>query len=164
MTDSDSPLTPAEQQLLALTRGGHEWLRAVLCTLARRGVAYRAVRPEAAGQLLATLATSPLYKAGQFLFDLMEWEDFMLDGKPPTLLPTVLDATALGRLSQFLDQVKGHLEGAQSLPEQAMMLEVPSTTHPTEPPPPLEGGFYLYQDVVLGVLSSVTPFLESLPE
>ena len=28
----------------------------------------------------------PYYKGGQFLFDLLEWEDFMLDGEPPPLL------------------------------------------------------------------------------
>jgi hypothetical protein len=158
MTDSNSPLSPAEQQLLALAGAGHEWLRAVLCTLARRGVAYREARPEATEQLLAAFATSPIYKAGQFLFDLMEWEDFMIDGKSPPLLPAVLDATALGRLSQFLDQVKGHLEGVQSLPEPTMPLNVVSVSPIAESLPPLEGGFYLYQDVVLGALFSITVF------
>jgi hypothetical protein len=65
-------------------------------------VVFRQDDPERASQLLQVLSPFPCYKAGQFLFDLLEWEDFMLDG----------------------------------------------------PEPPIEPGFYLYQDVVLGVVDS----------
>jgi len=34
--------------------------------------------PERARGLLEALGVWPLYKGGQFLFDLLEWEDFML--------------------------------------------------------------------------------------
>lgn len=154
------PLDAAELQLLAQARRGHQWLRAVLCTVARRGVAYRAARPEAAAHLLAALASSPLFKAGQFLFDLMEWEDFMLDGEPPPLLPTALDPAALGRLAQFLERIKAHLDAASGLDLNMVRLEaVPGGVFVAEDLPPLEGGFYLYQDVVLGVLISTLKLL-----
>jgi len=55
------------------------------------------------------LSPFPYYKAGQFLFDLLEWEDFMLDGPEPPIVPTVLDAASLGRLAQWLDELRSAL-------------------------------------------------------
>ncbi|MFD0394176.1 hypothetical protein ACFQ3Z_24905 [Streptomyces nogalater] len=45
-------------------------------------MALRRDTPERARLLLDTVRPWPLYKGGQFLFDLMEWEDLMVDGDP----------------------------------------------------------------------------------
>jgi hypothetical protein len=101
--DENQPQLTAEDRLLlaSLARGG-EWLRALLCTLARRGVALRTASPARARALLDALAPLPLYKGGQFLFDLLEWEDFMLDGPEPPILPTTLDGRALAQIAAQL--------------------------------------------------------------
>jgi hypothetical protein len=156
-------LLPAELDLLAAIGRGNEWLRAVLCTLARRGVAYRQARPEATQQLLAALSRWPIYKAGQFFFDLMEWEDFMLDGPPPPLLPETLDAQSLQRLARLLREIQSFLDGAI---DPAAWPELRATLSGALPAddalPPLEGGFYLYQDVALGALWSALPAVSAL--
>ena len=54
--------------------------------MARRGVAIRQTTPRRARAILDALAPWPFYKGGQFLFDLMEWEDMMIDGEPPPVL------------------------------------------------------------------------------
>jgi hypothetical protein len=54
----------------------------VLCTLARRGGHVRETDPARARQILDELSRSPLYRGGQFLFDLLELEDFMVNGIP----------------------------------------------------------------------------------
>jgi hypothetical protein len=101
------------------------------------------------------------YKAGQFLFDLLEWEDFMVDGPPPALLPGALDDVALARAGDFLRRLASFLDGAKAEPqpgEHSQRTAVPPDSAGFPPPaelPPLEPGFYLYQDVVLGVLLSV---------
>ncbi|SDP52186.1 hypothetical protein SAMN04487981_12537 [Streptomyces sp. cf386] len=91
--ETETPQTPepgtagtAESQdaaVLDLVRRSNARTRAVLCTLARHGVAMRHEEPERAARLLEALGVWPVYKGGQFLFDLLEWEDFMLDGDPP---------------------------------------------------------------------------------
>lgn len=158
-TPDDSPEKILQQEdmivLESLRRGG-EWLRAVLCTLARRGVAFRQEHPERAKLILDALSTSPLYKSGQFLFDLLEMEDFMVDGVPPETITTTLDAATLTRLALLLNSIKGHLDGATeplSLDDLKLQLAAGSTV--PEHLPPLEAGFYLYQDVVLGFVRSV---------
>ena len=97
-------LEPEDVRVLRMVQGGTQWLRAVLCTLARRGVAFRQEHPDRARQILESLSASPLYKGGQFLFDLLEWEDFMIDGAPPKILPTVLDVTSLNRIATLLNR------------------------------------------------------------
>lgn len=154
-------LLAAELQLLKQISGGHDWLRAVLCTLARRGVAYRTLRGDAAGAMLDSLATSPIYKAGQFLFDLMEWEDFMLDGPPPPVVPTTFDAASMVRLSRLLDEVRSHLDsaGARGIAMPSIALSGSLTDDSVLPP--LEGGYYLYRDVVLGAIASTLPYVQA---
>ena len=71
-----------------------------------RALAFRQADPERAFQLLQVLSPFPYYKAGQFLFDLLEWEDFMLDGPEPPIVPIVLDAASLDRLAQWLDKLR----------------------------------------------------------
>ena len=152
-------LRPADLNLLSSLGGFNEWLRAVLCTLARRGVAFRQDDPERASQLLQVLSPFPYYKAGQFLFDLLEWEDFMLDGPEPPIVPTVLDAASLGRLAQWLDELRSAIDSSLDFEAMPRWQVEPGQTGPNqefgpEKLPPLEPGFYLYQDVVLGVVDS----------
>lgn len=153
-------LAPEDLILLASVRRGNDWLRAVLCTLARRGVAFRNAHPERAGALLEVLATLPLFKGGHFLFDLMEWEDFMLDGPAPPIVPTVLDAAALFRIAAFLERTKTFFDGGV-VPELSG-LQVTGGAMTDVDLPPLEAGFYLYQDAVLGVFTSAAPLLAAV--
>ncbi len=99
--------TPDDRELLEEVAGGNAWLRSVLCTLARRGTRIRREQPERASALLDALAAWPWFKAGQFLFDLMEWEDFMVDGPAPPELPSALDAVAWERLARRLRESAG---------------------------------------------------------
>ncbi|MBG0854041.1 hypothetical protein I2W78_19865 [Streptomyces spinoverrucosus] len=80
------PLPEQDTRLLALLDRGNSRTRAVLCTLARHGVALRLTQPHRADTLLQALAPWPVFKAGQFLFDLLEWEDFMTHGPAPALM------------------------------------------------------------------------------
>ena len=156
----DELLQPEDLAVLNSLQSGSSWLRAVLCTLARRGVAFRQGHPSRAKLLLDALSTSPFYKSGQFLFDLLEMEDFMLDDPPPETVPTTLDATTLARLAVLLNTIKGYLDGAVdplTLDNLEVQVVPGSTSH--ENLPPLEAGFYLYQDVVLGFVQSVAPKL-----
>ncbi len=151
-------LSPDDLVLLAGLRRGNDWLRAVLCTLARRGLGFRQQHPGRAERLLAALSRYPYFKAGQFLFDLMEWEDFMLDGEPPPLAPTTLDGPALQRMAGLLDTFRAHLDGGQPIvvPEVDTILPLAED----EDLPPLEPSLYLYHEVVLGILCSVRPLLQ----
>jgi hypothetical protein len=106
------PLGPAELLLLQRFGRGQSWLRALACTLARRGAAYRADNPDGTQTVIEVLGRSPLYKSGQFLFDILEWEDFMLDGPPPPVVPVTLDAVVLERLVRMLESVAEQLGGA----------------------------------------------------
>lgn len=153
--DAFSPLTPADEAALRTLQTTNEWLRAVLCTLARRGVALRRRDAARAQALLDSLAPWPLYKGGQFLFDLMEWEDFMLDGPPPPLLPTVFDAETSRELANLLNAVRRLFDG--NTDPETMLRWVPVGDRyegADKALPPLEPGFYLYQDVVLGLYES----------
>jgi hypothetical protein len=150
-----------DRALLEWLQRGSGWLRAVTCTLARRGARFRRDEPERARTLLAELSRSPLCKAGQFLFDLLEWEDFMLDGSAPAALSTTLDAAALNRVAGMLRAVQSHLDGAAPAAETPLLALYASATA-TEADgelPPLEGGFYLYHDVLLGILQSALPLV-----
>jgi len=86
-SDAADPLTPTDHKAFAFAGQVNSSLRACLCTLARHGVALRRRCPERAAAALALVRPWPLYKGGQFLFDLMEWEDLMVDGEPPPLMP-----------------------------------------------------------------------------
>jgi hypothetical protein len=158
----DGALHPEDLLALDLVGRGSAWLRAVLCTLARRGVALRNRDPARAQAILHALEVSPLYKGGHFLFDLLEWEDFMVDGPPPPLVPTALDARALARLTHFLSGLRAQLDGALDVPGvESVENVVPADAAPGPSPdadadlPPLEAGFFLYEDVILGVVQAV---------
>jgi hypothetical protein len=129
-------------------------LRAVLCTLARRGVAFRQEHPERAPVLLQALSTFPIYKGFQFLFDLMEWEDFMIDGALPSVRATALNDRSVERLATLLKSVHQYLDGDGALTHM-MTVDLHGQPESDEHLPPLEPGFFLYQDVVLGVIRSI---------
>ena len=131
---------PADLTLFEMLRAQNLVLRAGLCTLARLGVALRRTEPDRARAWADALLTHPIYKGGQFLFDLVEWEDFMLDGPPPPVAATLARDVAM-RLAEALG-----LDAAA----------FPAAPPETDPLPDLESGFYLYRDVVLGVIALAT--------
>jgi hypothetical protein len=117
-------------------------VRSVLCTLARHGVAFRQREPERAGRWVEVLSPHPLFKGGQFLFDLLEWEDFMLDGEPPILLDPARLILVLDRLARaFGVEIEPRVWAA-------------ATGQSQDDLPPLQPGFHLYRDVVLGLLAA----------
>ncbi|NJN05799.1 MAG: hypothetical protein HC814_04710 [Rhodobacteraceae bacterium] len=108
----------------------NDGLRGVACTLARLGVGFRRTFPERAARWIEILEPHPFYKLGQVMFDLLEWEDFMLDGE-----------VALAEPQAVADLVNKIVAQAG--------IEVEPVAFPSDLPP-LEMGFYLYRDVVLG--------------
>ncbi len=133
----------------------NEGLRAVLCTLARRGVAFRQSYPERAQAILRTLSTYPLYKGGQFLFDLMEWEDFMLDGVPPEIVSIDFLGTLPESISNLFKSLGNYLNPASNESLTNHQPDEPTLSSSGSQLPVLESSFYLYQDVVLGWFSSL---------
>lgn len=146
-------MNPADLRLLAALQQHNAALRAVLCTLARRGAGLRRDDPVRAATWLDTLAVHPYYKGGQFLFDLLEWEDFMLDGDAPPLLDEAALAAALGRLADML-RAAGQAIGQPAEPWIQAAAE-PTATPSAGPAdlPPLNGSLYLFPDVVLGLVT-----------
>jgi hypothetical protein len=124
--------------------------------------------------LLAAVAPWPWYKAGQFIFDLFEWEDFMLDGPAPPVLDGQVDAVTVQHLAGLLRLAVAELDAAGapsgngaagdgSASTRAAGSEAPLSgtgprrshfTVPADELPALEPGLHLYPDVVLGVLLS----------
>lgn len=171
---SEDSLLPQDRQLLGRIAAGNDWWRSVLCTLARHGTRLRRDEPARAEQLIAALSPWPWFKAGQFLFDLLEWEDFMVDGPPPPALPTVLQPENWQRLDDLLGAVRALVDAAQPGPERAtagddaagggaasagpLRMSLPVSVSAMvarfgsdDELPPLEPGLHLYRDVVLGV-------------
>ena len=162
---NDGLLQPEDLAVLESLERGSYWLRAVLCTLARRGVAFRQQHDKRARRILDELSTSPLYKSGQFVFDLLEMEDFMVDATPPETISTTLDATTLIRLAALLNSVKRHLDSAvEPLSLESLDVQLKADRDTPEKLPALEAGFYLYQDVVLGLVCSLGPHLTAKSE
>lgn len=163
---SDDALTPQDRLLLERVSSGNSWLRSVLCTLARRGTLLRHQDPERASELIRRLGPWPWFKGGQFLFDLMEWEDFMVDGPPPPPLPTVLQPENWQRLDALLASIRALIDAAGdqagptspltvTLPPGVSIAGVASLRVGDEDLPRLEPGLHLYRDVVLGIWSSL---------
>ena len=158
------PLQPEDLAVLeSLERGGY-WLRAVLSTLARRGVAFRQQDEQRARRIIDELSTSPLYKSGQFLFDLLELEDFIVDGPLAETISTTLDASSLKRLATLLNSFKRNLDGAvEPISLESLDVQFAPIAEP-EDLPVLEAGFYLYEDVVLGLVRSLGQHLVAKSE
>jgi hypothetical protein len=196
--DDDSDLHPQDRATLDAIARGNTRLRVVLCTLARYGVALRQNEPQRARAILEALAPWPVFKAGQFLFDLMEWEDFMVDGEPPPALcrDDLVDALNLpvqwlsATMRSTLDSptVPGAhgTTGALNMPlrwftatAQAAftaatndLTRLLSPAHDTNTSasslfarelPPLEAGYYLYREVVLGLFDTIGPLFSGQP-
>lgn len=134
MTTADplQGLTAADQALLGQLLPVLDDMRSSACLLARMGVYWRRRDPDRCARWLEILETHPFYKLGQVMFDLLEWEDYMLDGEPPAIEPELVRSLVNRMLRQA-----GYRIDAFSPPTDL---------------PALETGFYLYRDVVLGVL------------
>jgi hypothetical protein len=148
----DDAFGALDRRLLQVIRTQDQALRALLCTLARHGVAFRRSQEPRAARWLDELSVHPIYKGGQFLFDLLEWEDFMLEGPPPPPLDPALAAAALQSLASSLRALGARLEQREPSVEgvDVFASDVLSTAGSL---PLLEPGYYLYQDVVLGALA-----------
>ena len=110
----------------------NDGLRAVACTIAQLGVQFRRDFADRAARWIEILEPHPFYKLGQVMFDLLEWEDFMLDGDPALAAPDQVLAVANAILAKADLSIKAvHL--------------------PTDLPK-LETGFYLYRDFILGLV------------
>lgn len=153
--DDSAPFIPADRSLLAAFAHHDAALRALLCTLARRGAALRRDDPRRARAWVDALCVHPYYKGGQFLFDLLEWEDFMLDGEPPPLLDDAAIALALGRITRLLRAVGAALDG-RPVEEAAAATPAMAADHAALDWPELTGSAYLYADVVLGAIDALT--------
>ncbi|MET7683038.1 hypothetical protein [Streptomyces sp. NPDC005423] len=201
------PPTPTDHRALAFLGQVNSSTRQWLCTLARHGVALRRNDAERARAVLDTVRPWPFYKGGQFLFDLMEWEDLMVDGDPPPPMPAERVRSACAVPVQWLAAATAQPPTAtEQMPGQrtAAALDLPlrllaatarttvlgaahdltdlfgtsatraetddgSGREATAPEsdaegadpelPPLEAGFYLYEDVVLGAFAVLGPLL-----
>jgi hypothetical protein len=150
---------PADLEMLAALGRWNDWLRALLCTAARRGVALRLREPVRAEQLLVELSRWPWFKGGQFLFDLMEWEDFMVDGSAPPLLPGAFGSRGWSKLTHWLGRLQAAVDiefepGSTPL-RFADEVEEELTASVGELPP-LQPGLHLYRDVALGLFASAS--------
>lgn len=132
MSVSFDDLPPEDVAILTRLMSVSDSLRASLVTLARLGVMFRKDDDARAARWIEILETHPFYKLGQVMFDLLEWEDFMLDGDPPNVIPTAVHDFA----NKLFSEVDLRID-VVSLPEGL---------------PNLETGFYLYRDVVLGLI------------
>ncbi|WP_024804522.1 hypothetical protein [Nocardia sp. BMG51109] len=103
----DEPDRRGDDDLIALLGESNDWLRGFLCTLARRGAGFRRRHPARAARLIDTVSRWPVVKGGQFLFDLMEWEDFMIDGSPPPITSSALTGASWVRIAKLLRDRNG---------------------------------------------------------
>lgn len=152
--DPPAPFTAGDLPLLSALAQHNAVTRAVLCTLARRGAALRRDEPERAQAWIAELCVHPYYKGTQFLFDLLEWEDFMLDGEAPPLLDEAVLVAMLDRAAQVLKGLAAGLDGRPIEVPAVAAQALPSTRERTLPP--LAGNAYLFPDVVLGAIALLT--------
>src|SRR5512141_796200 len=93
--------------------------------------------PARARAWIEALSVHPYYKGGQFLFDLLEWEDFMLDGEAPPVLDEVTVAAALDRAARVLDALRAAID-SRPLEVQPVATRV-AVSDPAVDLPPLAG-------------------------
>jgi hypothetical protein len=95
----------------------------------------------------------------------MEWEDFMVDGPPPPLMPTALDAVAWQRVAERISGIQSLFDSGSgtvggSARKIADELNV-AISVAAQDLPQLEPGMHLYRDVVLGLVASAGPALRA---
>jgi len=139
-----SGLTPSDRRLIGFAAARDAELRAGLSTLARFGVSVRRADADRAEALVTAFETHPFTKAGQTLFDLLEWEDFLLDGEL-----AAADAAALLKVIEPLAARFG--------------LPIPALPDLSDLPP-LEAGFYLFRDVMIGLLALASAATDGVPD
>jgi hypothetical protein len=153
LADDHSPFAAGDLPLLAALGRHNTLLCAVLCMLARRGAAMRRDEPARERAWTEVLSVYPHCKDGQFLFDLLEWQDFMLDGNAPPVLDDAALAAALDRASQALEALSAALEGQPG----GVAAEAAADAMPgADNLPPLAGDVFLYPDVVPGAIAATT--------
>jgi hypothetical protein len=96
-----------------------------------------------------------MFKGGQFLFDLLEWEDFMLDGDAPPLLHGPALQQALQRLTATLRGISAGL--GSPMPDAGTVNLDAASAGAVPELPALHSSHYLFHDVVLGALALITP-------
>jgi hypothetical protein len=139
--------------LLGTLAGGTEWLRAVICTLARRGVRLRQAHPDRAAKIIEELSRWPFFKGGQFLFDLLEWEDFLVDGPAPAPVAHTFTGATWARVAAVWRDLQDML--VPGVKVTATEVWDPETvTADVGQLPALEPGLYLFHDVALGLFES----------
>jgi hypothetical protein len=152
-----------DEKLLAGIEGATLGGRALLCTLARMGMALRRDDPVRAHLLLHATQPHPLYKGGRLLFDVLELEDLMLDGPPPApvgraALQAVTGSLAdlIRTLARFASELKavgnGDVRGEDAEPPAPRDEE----EEPASELPELDTSEYLYDLVVLGALAEAS--------
>ena len=149
-------LEPEDIAKLVAIQDSNKGLRAILCTLARRGIAFRQNHPERARAILRTLSIYPFYKGGQFLFDLMEWEDFMLDGPPPEIVSIDFLGTWPESISNLFKALENYLNPTSNESLPPVQTDGQNLSFSESQLPVLESSFYLYKDIVLGWFTSLS--------
>jgi len=151
-----------DEKLLARIEGATFGGRALLCTLARMGLALRRDDPVRAHLLLHATQAHPFYKGGRLLFDVLELEDLMLDGPSPAPVGRAALRSLTGSLAD-LARVLTHL--ASELKEAGdgeAVGEDPEASAPRDEEEPmsdlpeLDSSEYLYDLVVLGILAEAS--------
>jgi len=150
MTDA---FGPADLQLLDAMRTHDQGLRALLCTLARHGLAMKEAAPRRAERWIDELAPHPYYKGGQFLFDLLEWEDFMLDGAAPPVLDAAQACRMLDRIASSLRSMVATIDAGQGA---GLAIDVAPLALAEQALPELEAKLHLFPFVVLGAIALLT--------
>lgn len=152
---SENHFEASDLNLLATLDAGNTWLRSALCTLARRGTQLRQQQPDRARAIIGALGPWPWFKAGQFVFDLMEWEDFMVDGPPPPPLNGLLTSANWAQIENLLTKIRALIHTVQGAgsPDEVTAEQFVAQLDDTHLPA-LEPGLHLYRDVVLGIWAS----------
>lgn len=152
--------TPDETLLKRIeeaTLGG----RALLCTLARMGMALRRDDPVRAHLLLHATQSHPFYKGGRLLFDVLELEDLMLDGPPPAPASRAALRSVAGSLADLFQALTRFARELKAVGDgEALRAEAETPALREEEPvtdlPELDASEYLYDLVVLGVLAEAS--------
>lgn len=159
---------PSDKLLFAQIERATAGARTLLCTLGRLGKAFRLDESARAGMILLASEAHPVYKGGRLLFDLLELEDLMLDGPQPEALDQQSVTAALrSTIGAFAGLVRVLHEFAGDISRESRTHDaVPGTNLPPRAAeqedasmrvlPELDASEYLYDLVVLGILSELS--------